>query len=138
MSNYATKKELNDATGVDRFNLSAKRNFIVLKVEVYKLDINKLDNIPVSLNNLQTKVDYLVAVKLKTVPLDLNIFSDAVSKKVVKYIKFNKLNTKVNSLENKIPNSYFNSNKSTHNTTHKQSLGKKLEMLIKKYLTLVV
>ena len=57
MPNYATKKELEDATGVDTSNLSAKRDFIALKAEVVKLDINKLVNFPSVLNNLQTKVD---------------------------------------------------------------------------------
>ena len=39
--------------------------------EVDKLDINKLANVPTSLNNLKTKVDDLDAGKLKTVPRDL-------------------------------------------------------------------
>ena len=33
---------MNDATGVDRSNLAAKRDFISLKAEVDKIDINKL------------------------------------------------------------------------------------------------
>ena len=42
LSNYATKKELDHATGVDTSDLAAKIDFIALKVEVDKLDINKL------------------------------------------------------------------------------------------------
>ena len=57
LSNYATKKELDYATGVDTSDLAAKKDFIALKDEVDKLDINNLVNIPTSLNNLKTKVD---------------------------------------------------------------------------------
>ena len=38
------KKELEYATGVDRSDLAAKKDFIFLKAEVDKLDINKLVN----------------------------------------------------------------------------------------------
>ena len=50
MSNYATKKELNHAVGVDISDLSAKKDFIVLKDEVDKIGINKLVNVPTSSN----------------------------------------------------------------------------------------
>ena len=36
-----------------------------------KLEINKLTNVPTTLNNLKTKVDNLDVGKLKTVPIDL-------------------------------------------------------------------
>ena len=39
-------KKLDDATGVAKFNLGAKREFVALKAEVDKLDINKLVNVP--------------------------------------------------------------------------------------------
>ena len=42
-----------------------------MKVEVDKLDVNKLVNLPTSWNNLKTKVDDLDTGKLKTVPVDL-------------------------------------------------------------------
>ena len=42
LPNYATKKELDHATGVDISDLAAKKIFIALKAEVEKLDINKL------------------------------------------------------------------------------------------------
>ena len=42
LSNYTTKKELNDATGVDTSNLAAKREFIAFKAEVDKLGNNKV------------------------------------------------------------------------------------------------
>ena len=40
--NYVTKKELKDATFVGVPDLAAKRDIIVLKAEVEKLDINML------------------------------------------------------------------------------------------------
>ena len=65
MSNYATKKELNHATGVDTSDLAAKKDFIALKAQVEKIDVTKLSNVPTSLNNLKTKVDDLDVGKLK-------------------------------------------------------------------------
>ena len=60
-------------------------------------------NAATGLNNLKAKVDVLDIDKLKTVPVDLKKLSVVVSKEVVKYTKFNKLNTKENNLEKKIP-----------------------------------
>ena len=40
-------------------DLEAKNDFIALKTEVDKLEINKLTNVPTSLNNLKTNVDDL-------------------------------------------------------------------------------
>ena len=51
LSNYATQKELEDAIGIDISNLAAKRDFIALKAELDKLDINKLVSVPNNLNN---------------------------------------------------------------------------------------
>ena len=42
-----------------------------MKAEAGKLDINKLVNVPTSLNNLKIKIDDLDVGKLKTVPVDL-------------------------------------------------------------------
>ena len=47
-----------------------KKDFIALKAEVDKLDINKATSVPTSLNNLKTKADDLVVGKLKTIPVD--------------------------------------------------------------------
>ena len=74
-----------------------------MKAVVDKLDINKLVNVTISLNNLKTKVDDLDVGELKTVPVDLEKLSDAVDNEVVKNTKFNTLKTKVNNLEKKIP-----------------------------------
>ena len=53
LSYYATKKELEDATGADTTNLADKNDFTVSIAEVDKLDINKLVNVSTSLNNLK-------------------------------------------------------------------------------------
>ena len=78
-----------------------------MKVEVDKLDINQLTNVPTSLNNLKfrlnLKLDDLDFGKLKNVPVDLKKLSDVWYNKLVKISKFNTLKTKVNNLENKIP-----------------------------------
>ena len=55
MSNYPSIKELDHATGIDTYDLAAKKYFITLKAEADKLDTNKLTNVPTSLNNLKTK-----------------------------------------------------------------------------------
>ena len=98
MLKHENKKELNVATGVDTTNLAAKRDFITLKAEVDKLDINKLVNVPSSLNNLQPKVDELDVSMLKTVPVDLKYSRYVVSKEVVKNTMYSKLKTKINNL----------------------------------------
>ena len=49
-----------------------------MKAEVDKLDINKLVNVPTSLNNVKTKVDDLDVGKLKIVPAGLKKLSDVV------------------------------------------------------------
>ena len=51
--------------------LTTKKYFIALKVDIGKLDINKLVNFTTSLNNLKTNVDDSDVDKLKTVLIDL-------------------------------------------------------------------
>ena len=53
LPNYANKKELDHATGVDTSGLAAKKDFIALKTKVNKLDINKLINVTTILNNVK-------------------------------------------------------------------------------------
>ena len=54
-------KQLQCATGIDTSDLAAKKDFIALKAEVDKLDVD----VPTSLNNLKTKVEDLDVGKLK-------------------------------------------------------------------------
>ena len=60
-------------TNLPNFYLAAKKDFIALKVEVDKLEINKFVIVPISLNNIKTKADDLDIGKLKAVPVDLKI-----------------------------------------------------------------
>ena len=71
LSSYATKKGLDHPTETDTSDLAAKKVLIALKAEVDKLDINKLVNVPIILNNLKTKVNNLDVGKLKIIPVDL-------------------------------------------------------------------
>ena len=82
LSIHATKKELEEATGIDTFNLATKKDFIDLKAEVDKLDINKLTNASINLNNLKTKVDDLDVGKLNPVPVDLKKLRDVLNNEV--------------------------------------------------------
>ena len=64
-------KKIEHVPGVDTSNLTAKKGFIALKAEVDKLGINKLVNVPTSLNNLKIKVDDLDVGQSRTVPIDM-------------------------------------------------------------------
>ena len=55
LSKYTTKKELEHATGVDTSDFVAKKDFVAMKVEVDKLDINNLVNVPTNLNSLKIR-----------------------------------------------------------------------------------
>ena len=103
-----------------------------MKAEVYTLDINKLDDVPASFNNVKTKVEDIDVGKLKTVPIDLKKLSDVVTNEVIKNTKFNTLKTKVNSLEKKIPDATTLIHINQYNTD-KQNLEKKSGDADKKY-----
>ena len=46
-SNYATKADSKDATGIDTSNFELNLNLASLKTEVDKLDVDKLEPVPV-------------------------------------------------------------------------------------------
>ena len=56
LSNYATKKDINDITHVDTSNFALKTNLANLKTEVDKLVIDKLVPIPNDLSKLSNVV----------------------------------------------------------------------------------
>ena len=58
LSNYATKTDLEGATGVDTFNLAAKFNLARLKAAADKIDVEKLKTVPVDLSKLSNVVNY--------------------------------------------------------------------------------
>ena len=57
MSNYATKADLNNSTGVDTSDFAKKTDLGNYKYDVDKLDIDKLKDVPGSLNSLKGKGD---------------------------------------------------------------------------------
>ena len=77
LSNYATKKDINDITHVDVSGFASKTNLAALKTEVDKIDVDKL----------------------KTAPTDLAKLTNAVENDLVKKTDYN---TKVTSIESQI------------------------------------
>ena len=69
LSNYATKRDLEKATGIDKI--------ASLKGKIDNIDVNKLN----------------------TAPVDLNILSNVVNNEVVKKIMYDKIVTKVNNID---------------------------------------
>ena len=96
LSNYATKADLKNATGVDTSKFAKKVDLASLKSNVDKLDIDKLKNVPTNLSNLKSKVDKLDIDKLAPVPVDLSKLSNVVKNDVVKKTEYNELVKKVN------------------------------------------
>ena len=77
LSNYATKADIKNIWHFDTSSFSLKTNFASLKAEVDKLDIGKLE----------------------PVPIDLSKLSDVVKNDVVKETVYDKLVTKVNCVD---------------------------------------
>ena len=77
LSNYPTKKDINDITHVDVSGFASKTNLAALKTEIDKIDTDKL----------------------KTTPADLAKLRDVVKNDVVKKTDYN---TKVTSIESQI------------------------------------
>ena len=57
LSNYATKADLKNVTGVDTSKFAKKVDLANLKSNVDILDTDKLKNVPINLSNLKSKVD---------------------------------------------------------------------------------
>ena len=78
LSDYATKADLKNVTGVDTSKFAKKVDLASLKPNVDKLDIDKLKNVPIGLNSLKIKVDKLNVDKLVPAPVNLIKLSDVV------------------------------------------------------------
>ena len=100
LSNYATKADLKNATGVDTSDFAKKFYLASLKSDVDKSDIDKLKNVPTGENNLKIKVDKLDVDKLVPAPVDLSKLSDVVKKD---FVKKDVYNAKIKNIEDKIP-----------------------------------
>ena len=84
MSNYATKADLKNETGVDTSDFANKTDLANSKSDVDKLDTDKVKNVPSSLSNFKCKVDKLDIGKLETTPVDLSKLSKIVENYFVK------------------------------------------------------
>ena len=100
MSNYATKIDLKNATGIDASSFAKKVNLSSFKSNADKLDIDKFKNVPTNSGNLKIKVDKLDVDKLLPVPVDLSKLSDLVKIDVVKRDQYN---AKMKNIEDKTP-----------------------------------
>ena len=97
LSDYATKADLKNATGVDTSSFAKKNDFANFKPDVDKLEIDKLKKVSSGLNSLKGKVDKIDVDKLVLVPVDLSKLSSAV-KNNVKKTEYNELVKKVNNI----------------------------------------
>ena len=70
LSNYATKADWKNETGVDTLDFSKKTDLANLKSDIDKLDIKRLKYVPSNLNDLKSKVDKLDIGKSETTPVD--------------------------------------------------------------------
>ena len=77
MSNYATKSDFKNATGIDTSKLALKAN----------------------LANLRAEIDNINVGKFKTVPADLSKLSNVVNGEVVKKTVYDRLVAKVNNID---------------------------------------
>ena len=70
-SNYATKTDSKNATGIDTSSFVKKVDLASLKSNVDLLDIATLKNLPTNFTNLKSKVDKLDVDKSLSAPVDL-------------------------------------------------------------------
>ena len=89
LSNYATKANLKNATGIDTSKIGEKVDLRSLKYNIDELDIDKWKNVPTNLGNLKSKLDKTDVDKLVPVPVDLSKLSAAVKNDVVKEDVYN-------------------------------------------------
>ena len=87
LSNYVTKTDLKNVTGVDRLKFAKKVNLVSLKSNVDISHINEFKNVTTNLSNLKGKVDQLDVDKLVLIPFDLSQLSDG--KKLCCYKRYN-------------------------------------------------
>ena len=63
LSNYETKSDLKNTTGIDTSNFANKSDLAGLKSEIDKLDIGKLETTPIDLSKLSDLVKNEVVKK---------------------------------------------------------------------------
>ena len=102
LTNYTTKKDINDITHVDTSKFALKTNLSSFKTEIDKLDIDKLATVPVDLSKLSNVV--------KNDAVKKTVYDKLVAKvnnidNISDFVLNINFNTKFTGLENKIPNS---------------------------------
>ena len=100
LSNYGTKADLKNVTGVDTSKFTKKLDLANLRSDVDKIGNDKLKNVPTNSSNLKNQVDKLDVDKLVPAPVDLSELSDAVKSDVVKKDVYN---AKIKHIEDKVP-----------------------------------
>ena len=100
LSNYATKTDLKNVTHVDTSGFALKTNLANLKTEADKLDIDKLEPVPVALSKLSDVVKNDLVEKTVYDKLIAKVNNIDTSDFVLK----TKYDTDKTELKNKIPN----------------------------------
>ena len=129
LSNYATKTDLKNETGIGTSYFPEKTDLANLKSDADKLDIDKSKNVPSNLSNLESKVDILDIRKLETTPVDLSKINNVVKNNVVKKDVYN---PNIKNIEDKIPDI---TNLATKTTVISKIHEVKVQMLSITYLT---
>ena len=119
LTNYATKTDLKNITHLDVSSFASKTNLAALKTEVDKIDVDKLNTVPVDLakltnaveNDLVKKTDYnakvtniesQIAVVTKNTLDNLGDITKLKAIDTSSFVLKTKLTADVNTLENKI------------------------------------
>ena len=100
-SDYATKADFENETGVDTSKFAEKLHVASLKFDIDKLDIDKLEKVPTGLNSLKNKVDKLYVDKL--VLLIINVIINEIENKIPNLTNLATTNT-LTGAKNKTPN----------------------------------
>ena len=120
LSNYATKTDLKNVTNVDTSSFALKKNLANLKTEFDKLDIDKLEPVPVDLSKLSDVVKNDVIKKTGYDKLVAKVNNIDTSDFVLK----TKYNADKTELEKKIPDSSGLVKKTDYNTNITEIEGK--------------
>ena len=100
MSNYTTKTDLKNATGVDTSSFAKKTDLSNLQSDVGKLDIDKFKKCTNGSINLKIRVDKLDVDNLLPVPVDLSKIKDGVKNDIKKDVHNAKI---IENIEDEIP-----------------------------------
>ena len=118
LSNYATKTDLKNATGIDTSKLAAKSDLASLKAEIDKLDIDKLIPVPVDSSKLRDVIKNEVVKKTMYYKLVAKVNNIDISRFVLK-IKYDTdksdFEKKICDVDKKIPDTSGLVNKSDYN-----------------------